>query len=445
MKTKISLGSFASSKNGLNISLGRNLNDLSKLHVGKMCTGKTYFNKCLNGLSWRTSSWTLLSVTTYLALQVFAFPALAKMDEGSSVDNFDRVWLKANLEASAPGINRTDLEALQLEMLFRLDGADEREVDGRRILVDATEKYQIQLPRVENSFAMQSCQAQEGDQEKYASFRFFRETKGASGLRIESIGTDQRNARSETTSAIKKEDGYTFGAWVKMRLEDNQLTKPAGDGPGMPVSGFNPLLLETRARLKFPNARMGILSRAVPAIPGAVSRPWEWDFSVTDNRASVRVNRKGNGEFAKNLPWAGNFGTCQAVSARGQSVSMECWVFVAMAFDPGSQRAMSFLIRDSQNSWLLHREVVPHAESSDTSFFNSSEVVLGAGAPDGAAFSGFLRGVFFAKHALSSEQLLKLALATAPSNTRYTVREGQVVDRLAYLVKPRCSQFDLKP
>lgn len=413
------------------------------------------------GFSLQTMSWAALSVVTCLTLLVSAQPTLAKMDEGSSAEGFDRFWLKENLEASAAGVSRAELENMRLEMLFRLDGADVQEIEGRRILVDATEKYQIRLPMVENSFSMQTCEAQEGDLEKYASFRFFKETKGASGLRVEPRAIESQGSRHESasalkhestsalkhesTSALQKDDGYTFGAWVKMRLEDNQMMKAVGDGPGMPVAGFNPLLLETRARLKFPGARMGILSRATPTIPGATARPWEWDFSVLENRASVRVNRKGNGEFAKTLPWAGNFGTCQAVSARGQSVSMECWVFVAMAFDPGSQRAMSFLIRDSQNAWLLHKEVIPHAESSDTSFFNASEVVLGAGASEGAAFSGFLRGVFFAKQALSSDQLLKLALATAPSHSRYSVRSGQTVDRLAYLVKPRCSQFDLKP
>ncbi len=196
--------------------------------------------------------------------------------------------------------------------------------------------------------------------------------------------------KNPLTSRLEAGDSFTIGGWVKM----------------MPVS-----LRDETSPANMPRGYMPLLSRSN-------SRAYEWFGHLTTERLYVAVNRDNRSPSLSNeqLPWwAHTYGTCW----NGQ-YNEECWHFVAISVDPTKNKVQFVIVRREGNNIPGHTSDFSQIQMTDTvldraavASLAGSELLIGGDKT--ISMHGLLRGVFFARAALTKEQMKSIATFTAPN------------------------------
>lgn len=200
-------------------------------------------------------------------------------------------------------------------------------------------------------------------------------------------------------SLLDKNSEFTIGGWFKQyprELSDFRYIEPTDL-----VGGYHP-----------------VLSRYSPtssSAPGSM----EWMFHMTTEIAYFNINRGFTGQNDMNVHtpwWAHTFGTCYE---GGQT--QECWHYVSVAVKPAENKVQFVIVRQIQGIYGSSAATDFLSTGITSAYLNNIEIptspesILKIGAHETSGTHGIIRGLYFAKKALSPEESKAISNYTSPT------------------------------
>jgi len=200
-------------------------------------------------------------------------------------------------------------------------------------------------------------------------------------------------------SKLDKKSAFTIGGWFKQYptfIEDFRDINPGSLAPG-----FMPALVR--------------FSKTTAHRPGMM----EWMFHLTAERGYLNINRQytGQNDMNQQLPWwAHTFGTCYENNQHS-----ECWHYISVAVDPAKNSVQFVIVR--QAGWSYGDSGVTDYVSTGVTdaYLNnidiptSAQSVLHIGGNENTGTHGIIRGLYFARKALTPVESKALSIYTAPT------------------------------
>lgn len=282
---------------------------------------------------------------------------------------------------------RSSLSDLGVKYLFNFNRAD---------LIQSSETHKYLIPdfmghavaesKTEN-FRAQVCALNNGaDSESFARFDRFSVDDSMGGYLLV-------KENDPTVSNLKLEDGFTMGAWVKIKADYRNSYITTADG-------YFPILSKTALNTD-------------PQIGKT-----EWEFKATSEVIYLNINR--GGQYQNNLNvklpwWADRFGSCYQ-----NGVHQECWHFVSISVNQSKHTYLVLFLRKFAdelpgNVTESFQNYETNVSQDNTPIEASAQTALRIGGSNTNTMDGMLKGVFFAKKALSREEMRAIAYLTTPA------------------------------
>lgn len=272
---------------------------------------------------------------------------------------------------------RDRLQTFGVSYFFRLDESDLRkEEDAPFYSVQDFMGNATAESRGGTKFKAEACGG-ENSTSKAAHFKRNSKVEDTGGYLL------VKEADPSTTN-LSPYEGFSVGSWIQL---NNQVT-----------SGSFPILTKTPMNQINPQGKH------------------EWTFFVTGNVVYLNVSRQGRTQNLNfNLPWWGDrFGSCYE-----RGIYRDCWHYVGISFDPASNKMAVLFLRKfanklpgaaAENFHIYETSAQENALPIDT----STQTPLRIGGANASSMDGILKGVFFARKALSSSELKAMAQLTEP-------------------------------
>ncbi|MFZ3231836.1 MAG: hypothetical protein WA160_16640 [Pseudobdellovibrio sp.] len=279
---------------------------------------------------------------------------------------------------------RSQLKTMGVEYLFNFNNADLTRPSGQKKYFIKDFMHNAVAESQTENFSAQSCLIKDGTQsESFARFDRFSENDSMGGYLLV-----QEN--DSTVTNLKSNEAFTIGTWVKIKTDYHAKT----------ADGYFPIFSKTALNTKTQAGQT------------------EWEFKLTSEVAYLNINR--NGQFQNNLNrqlpwWADRFGSCYE-----NNISRECWHFVAISVNPAEHKYSVMMLRKFADE--LPGNNVEFFENYETSISQdnvpivaSTKTALRIGGSNTNTMDGMLKGTFFAKRALSQDEMRAIATYTTPA------------------------------
>lgn len=213
-------------------------------------------------------------------------------------------------------------------------------------------------------------------------------------------------------SKLEADSEFTVGGWFKQYpdfVEDFKNIEPG----------------------KLAHGYMPALTRFEKSSPGHIGG-MEWIMQMTNEITYVNINRGWTGQNDMNtgLPWwAHTYGTCYTGNYHD-----ECWHYVSVAVNPAKNTVQFVISRqpDHTAGEDFLATGITNAALNATPITHMKNAVLQIGAGEGSGTHGLIRGLYFARKALSSTESKAISLYTAPAFKPLKCTSGRYLKKRAY-------------
>ena len=281
---------------------------------------------------------------------------------------------------------RSSLADLGVQYLFNFNKTDLLKQQGsNKYLIPDFMGHAIAESRTDN-FTAQVCALKDGtSSESFARFDRFSADDSVGGYLLV-------KENDPTITNLKVDDGFTMGAWVKIKADYSHSDVRTNDG-------YFPILSKT------------------PLNTDPVIGKTEWEFKVTSEVMYLNINR--GGQYQNNLNvklpwWADRFGSCYQYG-----IHQECWHFVSISVNQTKHTYSVLFLKkftDSLpgNTTESFQNYETNVSQDNTPIEASAKTALRIGGSNTNTMDGMLKGVFFSKKALSQSEMRAIAELTAP-------------------------------
>lgn len=310
-----------------------------------------------------------------------------------------------------PKIAQQQLNLMEVKYLWKMDGSDLQMIDKKVVVNDFMGNS---IARADSSelVSIQDCyNPKSSTPEILDSYVLFERPSADYPV----SGSLRVTETQDEYSKLEANSEFTIGGWFKQY--PNSVENFKFMEPRFLAGGFMPAL--TRFAKSTPTAGNGM----------------EWIFHMTNEIAYVNINRgfTGQNDMNQNLPWwAHTYGTCYQGGNHD-----ECWHYVSASVNPLKNtvqfvisRQASFFTVDTGDFDFVSTGIT-NAQLNNTNITHFKDSVLQIAANEGAGTHGLIRGLFFARKALTPEQSKAISIYTAPHFKQRKCSSGLYLKRRA--------------
>ena len=282
---------------------------------------------------------------------------------------------------------RSSLAELGVKYLFNFNQADLlRSQDSKQYSIGDFMGNAVAESKTDH-FTAQVCALRDGTKsESFARFDRFSEDDSVGGYLLV-------KENDPTVTNLKVDDGFTMGAWIKLKAD-------YGNSGIKTADGYFPILSKTALNTN-------------PIIGKT-----EWEFKVTSEVMYLNINRGGhyqNNMIVKLPWWADRFGSCYEYG-----IHRECWHFVSISVNQTKHTYSVLLLRKSAdalpgNTTESFQNYETNRHEDNIPIEASEKTALRIGGSNSNTMDGMLKGVFFSKKALSQQEMRAIADLTTPA------------------------------
>lgn len=317
------------------------------------------------------------------------------------------VQVPAALQISAtdPTAARARLQQMNVKYLWKMDGSDVSVVNGRLQVADFMGNSTAVATN--SLVSAQDCYRREGELiDSYVLFeRPSADFPVGGGLRVQ---------EKQPWSRVEATDEFSFGGWFKQHPFDKKNFRAIE--PRFLAGGYMPAL--TRFAPSSANAHGGM----------------EWMFHMTNEIAYANINRGWTGQNDMNhgLPWwAHTYGTCY-----DGRYHEECWHYVSISIKPSANTVQFLIIHPP--GWAFGNPAesdmiatgITNANLNSTAIPQIAGAFLQIGSNESTGTHGLIRGLWFARKALSFEESKAISHYTAPSKKGFLCSGNNLLPRV---------------
>jgi hypothetical protein len=294
------------------------------------------------------------------------------------------------LNKADPAAAKAQLAAMNVKYLWKMDGSDASRQNQQLVISDFMGNSSAHTES--GLVSVQDCYDKGVLQDSFVLFQRPTPDYPVGGsLKV-----------SETTSSFSKLEAnseFTIGGWFKQYpnfMDDFKFIEP-----GKIAGGYMPAL--TRFAKSTPLAGNGM----------------EWIFHMTPEIAYVNINRGFTGQNDMNVHvpwWAHTYGTCYQ-----GGYHKECWHYISVAVNP-AQNTVQFVISRQPGYFMADGDEVDflatgitNAQLNNTAITHFKDSILQIAAGETEGTHGLIRGLFFARKALSPQESKAISTYTAPN------------------------------